>query len=305
MPKSKIGQIADVDIKLLKIFKTVAECGSFTAAETLLGITRSSISLHMGDLEKRLGIRLCQRGRAGFALTEEGRVVLRDSETLLAAVENFRQQVNQIHDHLRGEFNIGIINNLITQPQMKVTNALSHLRGKGKDVVINISMTTQEEIERKVLDGRLHVGVVPMTSPLSGLDYRAIYSEKSSLYCGRQHPLFAHSGELPEAAIAGLDAVVPNGRITPETLALYGRMQVAARASDREGIAFLILTGKFVGFLPDHYANIWVERGEMLTINPHRLSLNTDIVVTTRKGSNKNLLLESFMAELFHPTSEQ
>ncbi|MGL6046421.1 MAG: LysR family transcriptional regulator, partial [Vogesella sp.] len=72
-----LGQVSDFDIRLLRIFKTVVECGSFSAAESVLGISRSAISLHMGDLEKRLGVCLCRRGRAGFALTDEGREVLR------------------------------------------------------------------------------------------------------------------------------------------------------------------------------------------------------------------------------------
>ncbi|VEB41567.1 chromosome replication initiation inhibitor protein [Chromobacterium violaceum] len=65
--KPALGQVSDFDIRLLRLFRAVAECGGFSAAEGVLGISRSAISLQMGDLEKRLGIRLCQRGRAGFA----------------------------------------------------------------------------------------------------------------------------------------------------------------------------------------------------------------------------------------------
>ncbi|HJU49168.1 MAG TPA: LysR family transcriptional regulator, partial [Pseudogulbenkiania sp.] len=97
-----LAQVSDFDIRLLRLFKTVVECGSFSAAEGVLGISRSAISLHMGDLEKRLGLRLCQRGRAGFALTDEGREVLSASQTLLAAIEGFRSEVNQLHRQLRG-----------------------------------------------------------------------------------------------------------------------------------------------------------------------------------------------------------
>lgn len=105
-PKKNLHQVSDFDLRLLRIFKTVAECGSFSGAESALGITRSAISLHMGDLEKRLGMRLCQRGRAGFALTDEGREVLRASETVLVAIEGFRTEVNQMHQQLRGDLKI-------------------------------------------------------------------------------------------------------------------------------------------------------------------------------------------------------
>ena len=68
-----LAQVSDFDIRLLRIFRSVVECGGFSAAETVLGIGRSAISQQMSDLEQRLGLRLCQRGRAGFSLTEEGR----------------------------------------------------------------------------------------------------------------------------------------------------------------------------------------------------------------------------------------
>ena len=70
-----LAQVSDFDIRLLKLFRSVVECGGFSAAESVLGIGRSAISQQMSDLEQRLGLRLCQRGRAGFALTEEGREV--------------------------------------------------------------------------------------------------------------------------------------------------------------------------------------------------------------------------------------
>ena len=61
-----LAQVSDFDIRLLRIFRSVVECGGFSAAETVLGIGRSAISQQMSDLEQRLGLRLCQRGRAGF-----------------------------------------------------------------------------------------------------------------------------------------------------------------------------------------------------------------------------------------------
>lgn len=298
MKAKSLGQVTDFDLKLLRIFKTVVECGSFSAAESLLGITRSAISMHMSDLEKRLGMRLCQRGRAGFSLTDEGREILRISDTMMAAIEAFRQQVNQMHRHLRGEFNIGIINNLVTQPMMRITNALDMLREKGPDVRINLSMCTAADIERGLMDGRLHVGALPLTSPISGLDYRHLYDEKSNLYCSAKHPQF-HSGEVSDnAQLRRLDAVVPSYRMTAESIGMHQLLSCSATASDREGVAFLILTGRFVGFLPDHYAAHWVEKGMMRAIAPDRLSFSTKIALATRKGSRPNSILELFLNSL-------
>ncbi|QTF07869.1 LysR family transcriptional regulator [Brenneria izadpanahii] len=293
-----LGQVTDFDLKLLRVFKTVAECGSFSSAESLLGITRSAISLHMSNLEKRLGMRLCQRGRAGFALTDEGREILRISESLLTSIETFRQQVNQLHKQLRGEFNIGIINNLITQPRMLISNALTVLRGQGMDVRINLSMSTPSEIERGLIEGRLHVGALPLISPLPSLNYIEIYEERTNLYCGRGHALFDKTEPISIGQLNATEAVAPSYRMTAEEISLHRMINCCATASDREGIAFLILTGKFVGFLPDHYANIWVERGMMRAIETDRLFYSSKIAIVTRKGTQPNMILKLFLSAL-------
>lgn len=296
--KLPLHQVTDFDLRLLRVFKTVAECGSFSGAESVLGITRSAISLHMGDLEKRLGMRLCQRGRAGFALTDEGREVLRASETVLVAIEGFRSEVNHMHQHLRGDLNVAIVNNLVTQPRMRITHALKAVRAEGSGVRINLSMSTPGEIERGLLDGRLHVGVVPLIAPLSGLDYALLYEERSNLYCSNEHPLFACADKVTNEQLSSADAVVPTYRMTAEAIGLHQLLNFAASATDREGIAFLILTGSYIGFLPDHYAAAWVDKGLMTALGPSRLYFESKLAVATRKGRRPNLILERFLDAL-------
>ncbi len=295
MKSKSLAQITDFDLKLLRIFKTVNECGSFSAAESLLGMTRSAISLHMSDLEKRLGMRLCQRGRAGFALTDEGREILRHSDSMMAAVEHFRLQVNQMHQQLRGDFNIGIINNLVTQPRMKITHALEALRDIGPDIRLNISMMTAADIERGLMDGRLHVGALPLTSPISGLDYMQLYDERSELYCSDTHPLFVQRQPPSDEELLRYDAIAPAFRMTTEAIAMHQMLNCNATATDREGIAFLILSGRFLGFLPDHYAAQWVEKKVMRAIAPQRLHYTSQIALVTRKTRSQNMILERFL----------
>lgn len=300
MKKEALAQVTDFDLRLLRIFKTVVERGSFTAAESALGITRSAISLHMADLEKRLGMRLCQRGRAGFALTDQGRQVLRASEAVLASIEDFRTEVNQLQHSLRGELHIGLMNSLVTQPKMRITAALRALRQQSEGVRVQISMRTPSEIERGLLDGRLHVGAVPLINPLSGLEYQVLYEETSSLYCSCEHPLFASAcGQgVSVQALAHVATVAPNYQITPQALALHQTLDCVACASDREGIAFLILTGLYIGFLPDHFAAAWVREGKLAALAPEQMRFDIALALATRKGRRQNPIVEAFLAAI-------
>ncbi|SDI02643.1 DNA-binding transcriptional regulator, LysR family [Pseudomonas flavescens] len=294
-----LAQVSDFDIRLLKLFRSVAECGGFSAAESVLGIGRSAISQQMSDLEQRLGLRLCQRGRAGFALTEEGREVYRSTEQLLAALESFRTEVNGLHQHLRGELNIGLTDNLVTVPHMRITAALARLKDRGPDVRVHIRMTPPSEVEQGVLDGRLHVGVVPMVGGLSGLDYQPLYDERSLLYCAVGHPLFyVDDRELPDERLNAQDAIAPTFRLPPDVQNHYLALNCTASASDREGMAFLILTGRYIGYLPDHYAAAWIKEGRLRVLKADTRFYDLTLASVTRKGRRPHLVLESFLDEL-------
>ena len=293
------GRIADTDIRLLRIYKAVVECGGFAAAEVTLNISRAAISIAMSDLEQRLSLRLCQRGRGGFSLTDQGQQVYQAILQLLSALEDFRTQVNGIHTQLKGELNIGITDNLVTMPRMRITRAIKALKEKGPDVTVNIRMTPPSEIEMAVLDGRLHIGVVPTLKPLSGLSYIPLYDEESQLYCSNTHPLFMRDeSDLNLDDIHASDAVLPAYAQSPEVKALYQGMKSTATATDREGIAFLILTGQYIGFLPTHFAERWLLKGSLRSLLPKQLSYSTNYAAITRKNARPNLILESYLEDL-------
>jgi DNA-binding transcriptional LysR family regulator len=299
------SQLSNFDIRLLRIFRTVVECGGFSAAEVELNISRSAISISMADLEERLGLRLCQRGRAGFSLTDEGQMVYQASQQLMTSLENFRTQVNTIHEKLTGELNIGITDNLVTLEHMRVSKALKALKSEGAEVEINIRMIPPNEIERYVLDGGLHVGVVPNLRPLPGLEYSSLYTEESLLYCNYQHPLFnTPDSELTVEKINKFEAVSPTYAQTAQTRSHYQNLLTTATATDREGVAFLILTGCFVGYLPTHYAKRWAVSGQMRALCPETFNFSTEYQTVLRKGARPNLVLETFLKEVHAQTED-
>ena len=53
--RAVLGQLSDMDLRLLQVFKSVAECGGMAAAELELNIGTSTVSRHMKDLETRQG----------------------------------------------------------------------------------------------------------------------------------------------------------------------------------------------------------------------------------------------------------
>lgn len=294
--KSLTGQLSDIDLRLLRIFRCVVESGGFSAAEVALNISRAAISAAMADLEIRLGFKLCHRGRSGFSMTDEGQQVYQYTLQLLASLEEFKTQINTLHSSLVGELNIGITDNMVSMTEMRITNALAELKKAGPDVTINIRMIPPNDVEKGVLDGTLHVGMIPHIRTLSGLQYEPLYNETSLLYCGSGHPLFSES--VQSVDLTEWDAIVPAYAQTPKIQSLYNTMKSSATATDREGIAFLLLTGQYLGYLPDHFAQRWVDDGVMKAILPQQYGYSQPFASITRKERRANLVLETFLSAL-------
>ncbi|RCV91160.1 LysR family transcriptional regulator [Billgrantia montanilacus] len=295
----KLGQVSDFDIRLIRVFKAVVECGGFSAAESTLGISRPAISQHMSDLEKRLGLKLCQRGRGGFSLTEEGRQVFEATLTLLSALETFRTEVNGLHRNLRGELNIGLTDNLVSMPRMHVTDALADLKAQGPDVRINIHMEAPDSIAQGVLDARLHVGVVPEVNLPASVDARPLYDETLRLFCADRHPLFHLRDEaLDETVLAAHEAVLPAYPLPEAARQAHARLRGTATASDREGAVFLILTGCYIGYLPDHLAEPWVMAGRLRALCPETCTYLIPLVTITRRDRRPHRVLDVFLASV-------
>jgi len=262
--KALLGQIGDTEIRLLRIFKAVVACGGLAAAELELNIGRSTISRHLRDLEERLGLVLCRRGRAGFALTPEGQCVFDDGLRLLDAMDTFRADVRDMHAELTGTLAIGLFDKTVTNPRARIGAAVRDFRRAAPGVALDMTVGTLNDIESGVIDGRLDVGVVPDHRRSGSLSYTPLFDEEMLLYCGRQHPLFEPRDEpvswdeLRDYDHAGLGFHSPNMEATHR---LGLRRQ--ATVNDQEAIATLILSGCYTGFLPDHYAASFLRSGDI------------------------------------------
>ena len=269
--RAALGQLSDMDIRLLRVFKSVVECGGMAAAELELNIGTSTVSRHIKDLETRLGLTLCRRGRAGFAVTSEGQQIYTETLRLLAGVDAFRTSVDEIHKRMGGQLNIAVFDKTASNPEAHLGNAIASFTELAPEVNLHLHVAPLNAIERGVLDGQFQVGVIPGHRSSEALAYDELFSETMSLYCGANHPLFGAADEqvppdwdaLRAHAFAGLGYHSPNMEISQQV-----RLPRKATAYDQESIATLILSGQYLGFLPDHYAQAFARTGQIRALRP-------------------------------------
>lgn len=292
-----LGQVSDMDLRLLRVFKAVVECRGMAAAELELNVAVSTVSRHVKDLETRLGLILCRRGRAGFAVTAEGERVYQETLRLLASVDAFRGTIDDIHQRMGGQLEVGLFDKIATNPEAHMGETIARFCERAPDVGLNIHIASINTIERGIIDGTLHVGVIPAHRSSASLAYTRLFRERMLLYCGRNHALFEgiHRGlnweDLKQHAFAGLGYHSPN-------MELSHRAQLSRKATgfDQEAIATLILSGRFLGFLPDHYAQVFEQRGLMRPVLPERFHYECRFVSLLRRSPKPSRAVLAFQA---------
>lgn len=292
-------QLHDVDLKLLRVFATIVRCGGFSAAQAALNAGQSTISEQMTHLETRLGVKLCQRGRSGFRLTEQGVAIHEAALRLLGAVESFCLDADVLKQHISGKLNLGIIDSTLTDPDSPVPRTTQRFVSRGHDAHLNVYIGTPAELEERVLDGRLHLAIGHFPLRVPGLSYLPLYDEALGLYCGRRHPLFASkasNGRLLEEVRAC--RLVARGYMQQYDLDQLGMSKAAATVENIEAAAILIISGAYVGFLPVHFTEQWVKSGEMCRLGANTLDLSSPFDVITRRGVATPPILQAFLEDL-------
>jgi LysR family transcriptional regulator, transcriptional activator for bauABCD operon len=286
-----VAKLSDSDIRLLRIFCTVTRCGGFAAAESELQLGLPSISRYIKSLEIRLGVRLCRRGRTGFALTEQGRKVYAASLRLIADLERFEGDIRSLHAELTGTLNLGVIDTLITERNLQIPDLIRSYKTRYPQVELNIVTATSNVIEQSVLDGNVHVGIVHARRHLSRLNYRFLCQERCNLYAAHDHPLVSRPATTLRAEDVYEYDFAGFSYIDDAEQGAGSRLAKTASVDCMEALATLISTGCFIGFLPDHYVQSVWRLKQFRPILPEIFSYSVDIDFVTQSATTSPLVL--------------
>lgn len=294
-----IGNVQDIDLKLLRVFRAVAHHGGFVAAQTELGVSLPTISNQIKQLEERLGMRLCDRGSLGFALTPQGKMLIAASDHLFAAVDDFRQNVATLAQKPVGEVKLGIVDGLSTDPGCRVPQAIAGLHRNFPGVSLRFFIGPPSDLESQVLNGTLDlaIGLFPAIPP--ALDADKLFEEAHGLFCGRGHALF----DRPEDEIRPAD-LRQSAYVSWAYQEAYVSLEANARFNIQggtpfiDGLLYLMLSGIYIGYLPRHVAAKWVSEGALRELLPLEMARTFDVSLISRRSQRSSAVIAAFRAEL-------
>jgi DNA-binding transcriptional LysR family regulator len=285
-------------LQRLQIFRSVADAKGFAPAQPALNMSAAAISVKMKDLEMQLGMVLCRRGRSGFKLTERGQKVYEAMQPLFSAFDNFGRDVAAIRNELAGEVRIGLQDNLATDRSFRLSEAIAAFSKRKNSVSFHVEEAPASEQASRTLEGRYDLSIGLFRQRLPGLQYTKLFTEEAALYCGSKHPLFRKT----EFDVSLADLRRAEWVVAEPIHQLLNAKDLAGRAAaiveNMDATVILLLSGRYVGYLPKDFADIWVRNGRLKPLLYEKTRRAVDFYLITRAEAQQPLVVKIFLKDL-------
>ncbi len=152
----------EISLDRLRTLVAIAERGSFAEAARALHLAAPTVSLHIAELEARIGAPLLSRKRAQVRPTAIGEALVARARRLLAdaeqALDDIQRQVEGLEGRVRLGASTGAIAHLLPQ-------ALEALRRDHPAIDVQVAVLTSQETLSRLGDGTLDIGLVALPQP--------------------------------------------------------------------------------------------------------------------------------------------
>jgi DNA-binding transcriptional LysR family regulator len=133
-------QLDSHNLNDLMHFAQVVEHGGFSAAERVLGISKSRLSRRVAELETLLGVRLLQRSTRKLALTEAGQRFYRHCQAMLSEAQAAMNAVQELRSSPRGTVRVSVP---VTVSQTLLSEVLPQFLLRYPEVRVSIRVTNR------------------------------------------------------------------------------------------------------------------------------------------------------------------
>ena len=275
--------ITEYDLRLLRIFQAVVEHGGFSAAEKALGVTRSTISNHMANLESRMGLTLCLRGRGGFTLTEDGQAVYQGLSVLLESLNDFSLLINSLNKELSGELVILCADQLDKVKQKRLAHVIELVSQQAPNLHIVLENDTIVNIEKQLMQNKAHIGIFPGYQKVEGLIYQSLTEEPMYLCCGQKHALYSKNKDISNKELAQVPTIHPGINIDEEGRKKLEQLNLSAKSYQFDTRKAMILSGQYLGYMPFNYIEDELKTKEIKILQAETLSYQFKLSLVCNK----------------------
>lgn len=205
-----------METRILKYFLTVAHTKNITQAAKLLHITQPTLSRQLKQLETELNAQLIIRGKREITLTAQGKILERQSQTLLKVINQTKEEIQNFDQNsLNGTISIGYVE---SSASFFINNVIAQFQEKHPLVKFQTYSAIGDDIKDRIDNGLLDLGVV--ITPIETAKYHYFklpITDQWGVFVNQRHPL-AHYQNITVTDLKDYPIIYPWRNILQDEL---------------------------------------------------------------------------------------
>ncbi|GLX70999.1 LysR family transcriptional regulator [Paenibacillus glycanilyticus] len=190
-----------MELRQLEYFIQICKSGSFTKAKDELGVTQPTLSQQIRVLEDEYNIPLFDRVSRGIEVTEAGRILLNKGNAIMNLLEEARNEIVGRNHKARETISIGCC------PAELEYLAPFFMKFHQKHPSILLKIMDVEDVENKVLERTLDIGITAYPLAVPSLISTHLYKQELVLLVHSEHPL-ANQSSIPFQSLKQIQSVM-------------------------------------------------------------------------------------------------
>lgn len=171
-----------MNLKQAQYVKTIAECGSITAAAKKLFVSQPSLSQMLRQLEQETGLPIFDRSTSPMRLTYAGEKYLHAAERILAANAELDSQLREIRQEHAGRLRLGIS---ITRAMQVMPLVMPVFQQQYPNVTLQLTESGSANLEELLRGGNIDLAFAALESTSPSLAYELLEKETIGVLAGK------------------------------------------------------------------------------------------------------------------------
>ena len=184
-----------MELRNLKSFLAVAREENITRAAKLLHMTQPALSRQIMQLEQSLGVKLFHRGKYNVSLTEQGRLLKRRAQEILALASRAERELVPGEQPLSGEIVVGCGE---TRNMEVLSRLMADFQMQYPDVQFDLYTAVADDVKERMESGLVDLGLLVEPAEIANYHFLKMpLRERWCLLLPADSPLAKKSAVVP------------------------------------------------------------------------------------------------------------
>ncbi len=288
-----------INLHELNVFVEAALAQNFSVAARRLYLSQPAVSLHIGNLEKQLGLELFHRNGRTIQLSDAGRVLLPLAQEALRHGKRIEETMSSLRGVMIGELAIA---SSTTVGKYILPRVVGEFRRCYPQVRVSITVSSRRSAIDGLLAGRAQLAVVSARLNHAELEYHGFARDDIILIVAPDHPWAdgrtIAAEDLLKQPFVGRETTAGAYEVLAAGLATQGvdieQLQTVITLANAEAIEMSVEAGIGVAFVSKLAAASGLALGRVVEVPVGGLDLTREIYLVRHQRRASTPLLQAF-----------